>query len=290
MRHVGITWCAALVATLLIGVQARAHLAGEEAVYVFTGAALEGPEELVAGYWTITFQNDGDVVADVDVLRLHDGVTAEDALAAFREADVVGMETGDYAAVVEAFLSVAELWGGRVAEPGGRDAVGIDLEPGRYAVISRYHHYPEALETGFGYLVLPLEVTSAPDRQPPPDVDVVVTLVDFAFAMPAEIPAGPQRWQVVNRGEQVHHIALMKLLPGMSVDDVMTFLETEEGEPPVEFLASTNILSAGVANYLTLDLEPGDYFAACFLPDHDNGTGEPHFTMGMTRALTVVGP
>jgi hypothetical protein len=289
MRHAGITWIAALLTALLGGAQAQETRTGSEAVYTFTGDALEGPEHLEAGFRTITFQNDGDVVADIDVLRLHDGVTTDDVLATFREADAMGMETGDYAAMVEAFLSVVDLWGGRVAEPGGRDSFGIDFEPGRYAVISRYHHYPEALEIGFGYLITPLEVTTAAERQPPPEVDVTVALVDFAFGMPAEIRAGPQQWHVVNRGEQVHHIALMKLLPGMTVDDVTTFLATEEGEPPVEFLASTNILSAGVSNYLTLDLEPGAYFAACFLPDHKNGSGDPHFMMGMTSAITVVG-
>jgi hypothetical protein len=289
MLHVGITWFAALVAALLSGTHAQETRPGAEAVYTFTGDALEGPERLEAGFRTITFQNDGDVVADIDVLRLHDGVTTEDVLATFREADAKGMEDGDYAAMVEAFLSVAETWGGRVAEPGGRDSFGIDFEPGRYAVISRYHHYPEALEIGFGYLITPLEVSTSADRPPPPDVDVRVDLVDFAFGMPAEIRSGAQTWHVVNHGEQVHHIALMKLLSGMSVDDVMTYLATEEGEPPVEFLASTNILSAGVANYLTLDLEPGAYFAACFLPDHKNGTGEPHFLMGMTQAITVLG-
>jgi hypothetical protein len=288
MRHVGITFAAVVVA-LLFGAQAQEDYRGAEVVYTFTGDALEGPELLEAGFTTITFRNEGDVVADIDVLRLVDGVTTDEVLATFRAADEMGMEEGDYAAVVEAFLSVAELWGGRVAEPGGSDSFGVDLEAGRYAVISRYHHYPEALEIGFGYLIIPLEVSSTAERQPPPDVDVRVDLVDFAFAMPAEIPSGPQRWHVVNVGEQVHHIALMKLLPGMSVDDVMTFLATEEGEPPVEFLASTNILSAGAANYLTLDLEPGAYFAACFLPDHKNGTGDPHFLMGMTRAITVVG-
>jgi hypothetical protein len=287
MRHVGITFAAVVVA-LLFGAQAQEDYRGAEVVYTFTGDALEGPELLEAGFTTITFRNEGDVVADIDVLRLVDGVTTDEVLATFRAADEMGMEEGDYAAVVEAFLSVAELWGGRVAEPGGRDSFGIDLEPGRYAVISRYHHYPEALEIGFGYLITPLEVSGTAERLPPPDADVRVDLVDFAFGMPVEVRSGPQTWHVVNRGEQVHHIALMKLLPGRSIDDVMEFLATEEGEPPVEFLASTNILSAGVANYLTLDLEPGEYVAACFLPDHKNGTGDPHFLMGMLRAVTVV--
>jgi hypothetical protein len=289
MRHVGVKWSVVLLATLLAAAQAQGTPSAPEIVYTFTGEALEGPEQIEAGFHTIAFQNDGEVVADMDVVRLADGVTPDEVIATFRAADEMGMADGDYAAVVEAFLTVGDLWGGRVAEPGGRDAFGIDLEPGRYAVVSRYHHYPEALEIGFGYLVRPLDVSSAAERTPPPPVDLTVQLVDFAFAMPSEIPAGPQQWHVVNLGEQVHHIALMKLLPGMTVDDVTSFLETEEGEPPVEFLASTSILSAGSSNYLALDLEPGAYFAACFLPDHRNGTGEPHFLMGMTAALTVVG-
>jgi hypothetical protein len=294
MRHGVATLTACLLAALLTvahaqGTPAPGERDGAELLYTFTGETLEGPDQVAAGFQWLTFRNDGEVVADMDLVRLAEGVTPEGVIATFREADERGMEDGDYAALIEAFLTAGDLLGGRVAEPGGGDGFGVVLEPGRYAVVSRYHHYPEAQEIGFGYLVRPLEVVSAAERTEPPPVDVTVDLVDFAFAMPGEIPAGPQRWLVTNRGEQVHHIALMKLLPDRTIEDVTAFLATEEGEPPVEFLASTNPLSAGVSNYLELDLEPGAYFAACFIPDHQNGTGQPHFEMGMTAALTVVG-
>jgi hypothetical protein len=44
-------------------------------------------------------------------------------------------------------------------------------------------------------------------------------------------------------------------------------------------------MSVGVTNWLLLDLEAGDYFAICYVPDPT--TGAPHFALGMMMPFTV---
>jgi hypothetical protein len=45
-----------------------------------------------------------------------------------------------------------------------------------------------------------------------------------------------------------------------------------------------NGLSHGVDNYLTLDLQPGEYVAICNIPDPDSGM--PHSRLGMIQPST----
>jgi hypothetical protein len=44
-------------------------------------------------------------------------------------------------------------------------------------------------------------------------------------------------------------------------------------------------LSAGRTAWLVVDLAPGSYLAACFVPDRDSGA--PHAFLGMLDVFTV---
>ncbi|MDQ3398752.1 MAG: hypothetical protein M3511_13480 [Deinococcota bacterium] len=290
-RFVAVFACAATLAVQLAA--AQTHMQSASAVtYTFTGEALEGPEELNAGFHTVTLQNDAESSLEIQIVRLGEGVSAEEIIAAFREVDQAFGEEGDPVVVaINAALQLGDLLGGPTAEGGESQSVGIPLTAGRYIVTGTV--YQEGEEDGPppapSYFSTMLNVTDGAEAQAP-QADVTVRMVDFAFALPPDIRAGEQTWEVVNVGEQIHHLVLMRLQEGKTMDDVMAFMESYEGEPPADEVGHINVLSSGESNYATFDLTPGDYIALCFMPDHrGEATGQPHVALGMMQSFTVAG-
>ena len=294
---------AGLVAVLMAALTVFAHgatmaqVAEEEVTFTFDGQSLEGPEQLPAGFHIITLQNNGEGSFDLQIVRITGDATAEDIVAAFQAIEQTFMAGGDPVAAINELLEMGDLWGGRVAQPGTSSSVGIDLPEGRYALIGTIHQGggphsgeqagPPALPT---YATSTLEVTSGGEVTDAPQVDQTIQMVDFAFALPADIQTGPQMWQVVNRGNQVHHLVLMKLQEGRTMEELQSFMEAPEGAPPVDEVGHVSMLSPGASNYVNFDLEPGTYVALCFVPDHRGEvTGAPHVALGMMQTFTIEG-
>lgn len=304
----------------LAGAQ-HAHGAANEATYTFDGEALQGPDSLTAGYNLITLQNDSEGYLDFMLVRLLEGATADDVVARFQAIDEAFMTDGDAAAAINEGLTIAELYGGPDTEGGERDSVGVTLPEGRYAVVASYRANGEEADDAMNeegadeegadeesageaeeeasedmgppppssYATLDLEVTAGEGAEAP-EADVVVQMVEFAFAFPGDMPAGEQLWEVVNRGQQLHHMVLMRIREGFTLEDVMAFAETFEGEDPTEPVGYVHIISPGVSNFVSFDLTPGGYLAICFIPDHGGGgDGAPHFQHGMMQTFTVNG-
>jgi hypothetical protein len=77
-------------------------------------------------------------------------------------------------------------------------------------------------------------------------------MADFAYAMPDEIPTGPQLWEFTNSGEQWHMMFVVSLAEGAGVEDVMAFLgdpaAMPAGPPPFEFAPDAGIPPSVWAN------------------------------------------
>ncbi len=114
---------------------------------------------------------------------------------------------------------------------------------------------------------------------------VTVTTADFSFDAPAEIPAGPTTFHLVNRGPGLHHVQLVKLHEGKTTDDFMAALKAG-GPPPAwaTMAGGPNPPEVGATSSTTMLLEPGSYAMVCFIPSAD---GIPHLMKGMVRPLTV---
>jgi uncharacterized cupredoxin-like copper-binding protein len=119
---------------------------------------------------------------------------------------------------------------------------------------------------------------------PKPNV-VRVTGEDFKFDAPDVIPAGLTQFRFVNKGPALHHLAIVKLNGGKTVDDLRAAL-ANPGPPPawVKEFGGANAAVPGEESNATLNLTPGNYALICFV---DIG-GPPHFAKGMVRALRVV--
>ena len=114
---------------------------------------------------------------------------------------------------------------------------------------------------------------------------VRVTGEDFKFDAPDIIPAGLTQFKFLNKGPALHHLAIVKLNSGKTIDDLRAAL-ADPGPPPswVKEYGGANASVPGEESNATLNLAPGNYALICFV---DIG-GPPHFAKGMVRPLQVV--
>ncbi len=198
--------------------------------------------------------------------RLNEGVTLEQLNEGLSQPDPM------------ATVSLVSLLGGASNTTDGK--LIVDVQPGRHVLIN-------FAEDGSSSAV-PF-TAGEPSGATLPAADVTVDLVDFNFAIPAEITAGPKVWQISNQGEQWHEMAIVKLTEGATIDDVLAMLQSEEessGPPPFEDVAFWSPNSPGETGYVTWDLPAGEYTVICFLPDLA-GDMSPHAAHGMVANLTV---
>jgi hypothetical protein len=120
---------------------------------------------------------------------------------------------------------------------------------------------------------------------PVPPNAVSFTAMDFSFDGPSEIPAGQTNVTLVSSGKELHHLTIVKLADGKTVDSLKAAL-ANPGPPPawVTFVGGPNAPAPGATSNAIVNFEPGNYVLLCFVdtPDH-----KPHFLKGMMRPLTV---
>jgi hypothetical protein len=281
----------ALAVVLVAGAAWSAGQEPPEYVWSTTALASEIPAQATPGYTLFTLESDADTSDNLTIFRLHEGTTLDAFEAASDRIDQAFMEGGDVVAAMNEGLAMVDVLAEVSAEPGERRSVGVVLEEGRYAL-----EYAPASEGPPERTYHELHVEGA-DGAPAPTADATVHMVDFAFAFPAELPAGERTWHVINSGAQLHHMGIFTLAEGATLEDFTAFMEQmEEGEPaepddaeplsePVDYIG---IMSSGQESYHFVDLAPGQYVAVCFLPDHlGDATGQPHFMLGMMQVFRV---
>src|SRR5438045_9177300 len=86
---------------------------------------------------------------------------------------------------------------------------------------------------------------------------VQVTGEDFKFDAPDVIPAGVTEFRFTNKGPSLHHMAILKLADGKTIDDLRAVL-ANPGPPPVwvKTVGGPNAPDAGLESNANLKLEP----------------------------------
>ncbi len=252
-----------------------------------TAAVSDVPQQLAPGYTTLSLESPADNGGTLTLYRLKGGATLEELQPALEAVDRAFGGEGDPAEAINAALELADIVVELDAEPGQSQRVGVVLAEGEYVI----DHAPYAMEEG----ALPARsfrpVTVGGEVQAEtPAADVEVEMVDFAFALPADIAAGEQLWRVRNGGEQLHHMVVFRLNEGATLNDMLAWMESEEGPPPGEPAAYVGIMSSGYSADYTLNMTPGRYVAICFMPDHlGDASGMPHFMLGMVQEFEIAG-
>src|SRR6476620_7763781 len=95
---------------------------------------------------------------------------------------------------------------------------------------------------------------------------VEVTGEDFKFDAPDIIPAGLTQFRFINKGPSLHHMAILKLNAGKTIDDLRAAL-ANPGPPPtwVKELGGPNAPDAGRESNATVMMQPGNYALICFV-------------------------
>ncbi|HEV7663114.1 MAG TPA: hypothetical protein VGQ62_06230 [Chloroflexota bacterium] len=240
-----------------------------------TEYAFNTPETLPAGPITIRLTNQGHEPHHAQLLRLNDGVSFEQFGSALQ-------------AQGEAALAMTSLEGGPgTIDPLGISQVTLDLKPGSYAVAC-FFAGPDGVPHLAKGMLKPLQVTPADvPLNLAPVARRTFTLKDFSFDMPDVLPAGSETYKVVNVGSQPHELSVLKLTPGTTAQDVLSWDQAPAGPPPFASVGGINAFSTDGSGYFTLDLEPGTYVAVCHVPD--SSTGIAHLHLGMIKQFVVPG-
>jgi hypothetical protein len=276
---------AATLATLVVGVAACGGDDGGEPTVIPIEVAPAGdgfeltvPESVEAGLVRLELQIGTEDDAEAQLLRLADGHTIDEALAA------IASEDGK----IPDWLT-AEGGVGTIA-PGASGAVELVLEEGTYHVIDTSEPEGDDVQShAESGATATLEVTSGDDDADLPDVDASIEMADFEFVTDG-LQTGTNRFLLRNTGEELHHTLIVPINEGATFEEVKQYMTSEEsdsGPPPVDFesLQATTVLDAGREQIDQLELEAGRYALVCFLTNRAGGP--PHVALGMVSELTI---
>jgi hypothetical protein len=136
------------------------------------------------------------------------------------------------------------------------------------------------------------EKAPAPAPVPPPSPVTVsppvveVTANDFAFTFPDTIPGGWLTVRVTNQGKELHHVQLVRLNQGKTVQDMAKWTSPAMPDWAVAMGGPTGT-PPGAKNEAIVRLTPGSYVAVCEIPSPD---GKLHVMKGMVKPFTVTEP
>jgi hypothetical protein len=234
-------------------------------------AGISAPDEVPAGLVAVTINNSTQAPTGPIFARLNEGVSQEQFMEALM-ADESGM----------AAISLVTLLGGAQAEAGKSVRTVFDLKPGNHIALGFGEGPPQLANftVAAGSGVAPAAPAAAVNAE----------LLDFQFALPDQIKAGVQTWQIENKGGQWHEMVVVKLNEGVTADDLMAMMmsgEEPDGPPPFEQVAFWAPMSAGERAWMDVDLPAGEYTVLCFLPDFASDPPKSHLEHGMVRTLTV---
>jgi len=123
------------------------------------------------------------------------------------------------------------------------------------------------------------------DASDVPPRELVVSAADFAFIAPDTIESGWVRVRLLNRGSEPHHVQLVRLRDGHTLQDLLDQAAKGNLTPPwATFVGGPNVPRPGSASEVAVNLKPGNYAMLCFISSTDH---VPHLAKGMNRPLTV---
>lgn len=229
---------------------------------------------LNAGLETVRLHNAGTQPHQATIMRLHDGVTYDQFAAALRQGEGPALALIDFEGGVNTIA------------PGATASAYSNLTSGNYALLCFVQGADGVPHLAKG-MVMPFQV-NGPNLPPrAPETSGSVGLHSYGFDLPAGFGQGT--YKVINNADEAHELAILKVAPGKTAQDVMAFLTAgtpPSGPPPFADAGGVGALSPGVTAFGVFHLQPGSYVALCFVPD-DQAPHLPHFMMGMFQPFTV---
>jgi hypothetical protein len=125
-----------------------------------------------------------------------------------------------------------------------------------------------------------------------PGTQVPVTAIDYQFqGMPTTLPAGATKFKLTNTApKEDHELIVFKLTPqgeAKSPDAILALPQKKARQYVDQSVSTFMFAPPGQSGYGLVDLQPGKYLYACFLPQGGKKKGTPHFKLGMEGTFTV---
>lgn len=238
--------------------------------YTFTA-----PDSIPAGVTTFEFVNSGPELHHVQIVRLEQGKTMADFQAAAQSHGPP-----------PAWITFVGGPNGGIPDGKSTVTVTVSLTPGQYVLLC-FIPSPDGKPHVAKGMVRPLTVTpvSGVAQAGLPKADNVLTLYDYNFDFDKPLKAGRRTIQIKNTAKQFHEVFIVKLPGNTPVTAMLDWMTAGmQGPPPVIPHGGIVGITAGQENFLTVDLEPGNYGLYCFLPAPD---GQEHVRHGMLKQITV---
>ena len=262
----------ALFAACLLSAGCQRKIAGKEAAtfwIIATDTGFEAPETVAPGIRHIVFQNRGSEIHEAMLVKLPNGMSADDYMAAVKMGSLFPEGALDYSGPgLTSPGEIAEMW--------------LRVDPGRYIIICWNDGHAKTTP------VHPFNVQDAgahDDRTP--KEDLVLKLVDFRFDLVGDLHKGVQVIRIETPGPTMHEVDIYRLHEGRTVADVNRWRKEEGHRPaPAEALGGaldSHDLSRVV--WLRKNFTPGRYVLHCEMPI--TNTKLTHADVGMVRELEI---
>jgi hypothetical protein len=234
--------------------------------------SFDAPSELPAGYTTFKLVNRGKELHHVQLVKLEEGKTADDFMAALK----AGGPPPKWATMAG---------GPNPADVAGESTTTMPLEPGNYVMVC-FIPGADGVPHIMKGMSKPVTVTPASGPgAPEPQADIVMKLVDYDFTLSQPLTAGRHTIRIENAGPQPHELALVKMERGKTPMDFAEWGEKQVGPAPGTLHGGVSAIMAGDHAFVEVDLEPGEYGLICFIPDMKDG--KAHFHHGMIKTIKV---
>lgn len=114
---------------------------------------------------------------------------------------------------------------------------------------------------------------------------VTITAGDFFFKAPSTVPSGMTTIRLMNQGPDLHHVQLVRLAPGHTIQELLDQVSAGGAVPEwAHEVGGPNTPVPGKQSETTVDLDPGEYAIVCIIPAAD---GVLHLKKGMVVPLSV---
>jgi hypothetical protein len=235
--------------------------------------SFESPASVPAGVVSLRLLNHGKELHQAQIVRLDEGKTVLDLEKAMKQHGPLPSW-------------VRFVGGPNGIAPGDETNGQASLSPGKHVVICLIPSADGVTHLMKG-MIRPLEVTAAPGATTAGFAEATDTIrmADYNFQLNRELTPGRRTILVENAGPQPHEFVLVKLAPGKSLKDFVTWVETMQGPPPAVPLGGVGVVEKGGRGQFTVDLIPGEYGYICFVPDAKDG--KLHLLHGMMKQVKV---
>ncbi len=277
-----LAFATAVIAVVLTPSQAQdaTHSLDDPVAITAEDYAFDAPDELLSGWTTLKYTNEGEEPHFLILGRVPEGKTFDDLASTvsppfneiwyqLRDGEISQEEAFEKLGeeLPEWFWAVEFMGGPGLISPGLTTEATVYLEPGTY-YLECYAKTEDGEFHSMEGMMRELTVTDARGGGVPPEADIEITLSNFELDIKGTLAPGTQTVSVhvaENPEEGFgHNVHVARLEPGMDVDEIARWMNPFEitgmqTPAPTKLLGGMQMLPEGQTGYFTLDLEPGRY-------------------------------